>query len=118
LASIRILNNKWTTQLKVSKNKFGLLLALDFQQKFIPFKKALLFYDLYYTRYISYKIGGFYQFKKNRIFKNVGLCFYNRYSNNTGKKERVKMVYKSDTTYYYSIDENIKSFGLLINCTS
>jgi hypothetical protein len=30
LASIRILNNKWATQLQVSKNKFGLLLALDY----------------------------------------------------------------------------------------
>lgn len=118
IASIRILNNKWSTQLQVSKNKFGLLLALDYQQKYIPLKKALLFYDLDYARYISYKIGGFYKFKKNSIFKNVGLCFYNRYSNNTGKKERVKMVYKSDTTYYYSIDEKIKSFGLLISTTS
>lgn len=118
IAPIRILNNKWATQLQVSKNRFGLLLALDYQQKYIPFKKALLFYDLDYTRYISYKIGGLYEFGKNRIFKNVGLCFYNRYSNNTGKKERVKMVYKSDTTYYYLIDENIKSFGLLISSTS
>ncbi len=64
IAPLRILNNKWATQLQVSKNKFGLLLALDYQQKYIPFKKAFLFYDLDYTSYISYKIGGFYQFKK------------------------------------------------------
>ena len=30
MAPIRILNNKWSTQLQVSKNKFGLLLALDY----------------------------------------------------------------------------------------
>jgi hypothetical protein len=33
IAPIRILNNKLATQLQVSKNKFGLLLALDYQQK-------------------------------------------------------------------------------------
>jgi hypothetical protein len=118
IAPLRILNNKWDTPFQVSKNKFRLLLALDYQQKNIPFKKAFLFYDLDYKRYISYKIGGFYKFKKNSIFKNVGLCFYNRYSNNSGKKERVKMVNESDTPYYYSIDEKIKSFGLLISTTS
>jgi hypothetical protein len=118
IAPLRILNNKWATQLHISKNRFGLLLALDYQQKYIPFKKALLFYDLDYTRYISYKIGGFYKFKKNSIFKNVGLCFYQRYSNNIAKIERVPMYQKTDTIVYFSIDEKIKSFGLLISTTS
>ena len=118
IAPIRILNNKWSTQLQVSKNKFGLLLALDYQQKYIPFKKALLFYDLDYTIYISYKIGGLYEFEKNRIFKNVGLCFYQRYSNTIAKLEQTIMTYSGQKRTYYTIDEKIKSFGLLINSTS
>jgi hypothetical protein len=118
IAPIRILNNKWATQLQVSKNKFGLLMAFDYQQKYIPFKKALLFYDLDYTRYISFKIGGLCMFQKNKIFKNVGLCFYQRYSNSIAKIERAPMYQKTDTIVYFSIDEKIKSFGILISTTT
>jgi len=118
IALIRILNYKWDSQLQVSKNKFGLLLALDYQQKYVPFKEELLFYDLDFTHYISYKIGGHYSFKKNKIIQKVGLCFYHRFSNNLAKKERVRMDYQSDTIIFDYIDEKIKSFGLLISTTS
>jgi hypothetical protein len=55
---------------------------------------------------------------KNRIFKNVGLCFYKRYSNSIAKIERAPKYQQTDTIVYFSIDEKINSFGLLINCTS
>ena len=124
IAPIRILNNKWATQLQVSNNKFGLLLALDYQQKYIPFKKGLLFNDLDYNKYFSFKIGGFYQFKGRKLFKNIGLSFYHRYSSNLSKQERV--LYKEGpynnyyhaVNEYYFVDEKIKSFGLLISTTS
>ena len=104
IATIRILNNKWSTQLQVSKNKFGLLLAIDYQQKYIPFKKPLIADNLNYRIYVSYKIGGFYQMNKNRIFKNVGLCFYKRYSNSIAKIERAPKYQQTDTIVYFSID--------------
>lgn len=118
IAPIRILNNKWATQLQVSKNKFGLLLALDYQQKYIPFKKPLIADYLDYGVYMSYKIGGFYQFKKNKIFKNMGMCFYQRYSNTIAKLEQTIMTYSGQKRTYYTVDEKIKSFGLLISSTS
>jgi hypothetical protein len=118
IATIRILYKKWSTQLQVSKNKFGLLLALDYQQKYIPFKKPLIEEDLNYGIFVSYKIGGFYTFKKNSIFKNVGLCLYQLYSNSIAKIERAPEYKKTDTILYFSIDEKIKSFEILINSTS
>ncbi len=118
IAPIRILNNKWATQLQVSKNKFGLLLALDYQQKYIPFKKPLIEDNLDYGVYVSYKIGGLYEIKKNRIFKNVGLCFYQSCSNSIAKIEEAPIYKQTDTIVYFSIDEKNKSFGLLFSSTS
>ncbi len=118
IAPIRIFNNKWATQLQVSKNKFGLLLSLDYQQKYIPFKKPLIEDNLDYGVYVSYKIGGLYEIKKNRIFKNVGLCFYQRYSNTIAKLEQTIITYSGQKRSYYTIDEKIKSFGLLFSSTS
>lgn len=118
IAPIRILNNKWATQLQITKNKFGLLLALDYQQKYIPLKEPLIADYLDYGIYMSYKIGGFYQFKKNKIFRNMGLCFYQRYSNTIAKLEQTIITYSGQKRTYYTIDEKIKSFGILISSTS
>ena len=38
IAPIRILNNKWATQLQITKHKFGLLLALDYQQRYMIYQ--------------------------------------------------------------------------------
>ena len=93
-------------------------MALNYQQKYIPFKKPLIEDNLNYGIFVSCKIEGFYKFKKNSIFKNVGLCLYQRYSNSIPKIERAPKYQQTDTIVYFSIDEKINSFGILINSTS
>jgi hypothetical protein len=74
--------------------------------------------DLDYGIFISNKIGGFYNFNKNTFFKNFGISAYYRNSNTVAKLEQTKIVSGGTKRNYYTIDEKIKSLGLLISSTS